>query len=59
MQKKLPDGRAVSVTPKGRVRTREVKGDPEVSTASCSLKLLGAGLRHPEAVIEIGRSRKS
>lgn len=53
-QKKLPDGRAVSVSPKGRVSTRAVKGDPEVSTVACSLKLIGTGLRHPETMVEIG-----
>lgn len=52
--KKLSDGKAVNVT-KGRVRTRHLRGDPEVTPVPCDLKLLGVGLRrHPEQVVEIG-----
>ncbi len=55
VRKKLPDGRVVSVSSKGKVTTRAMKGDPNVSIVSCPLKFLGTGLRKvPDAVIEIG-----
>lgn len=54
-EKKVGDGRVASVGPKGRVRYRKVKGDPEVEQVACPLKLFGVGYRrHPEMVIQIG-----
>lgn len=59
VRKKLQDGKAVSVSNKGRVRTQAVKGDPNVNMVSCPLKFLGAGLRKvPGVVIEIGNTRR-
>ncbi len=56
VRKKLPDGRVVSISARGKVTTRAMKGDPKVNIVSCPLKFLGTGLRRvPDAVIEIGR----
>lgn len=53
--KKLEDGKKVKVGSGRRVRTRRLRGDPEVEPRPCPLGLLGVGLRrHPEAVVEIG-----
>lgn len=55
VKKKLSDGRVVTVSPKGRVRVADPKGDPMVSSVSCELKFIGVGLRrHPEQVVEMG-----
>lgn len=55
MKKKLSDGRVVSVSPKGKVRTVTPKNDPMVSPTNCDIHLLGTGLRkHPELMIEMG-----
>jgi hypothetical protein len=55
VRKKVGDDRVLTVGRGGRVRTRKQKGDPTVSTAGCSLRLIGTGLKkHPETVIEIG-----
>lgn len=54
-KKKIGDGKTASVGLGGRVKTRAIKGDPEVEPVACPLKYLGVGLRrHPEGVIEIG-----
>jgi hypothetical protein len=54
--KKLPDGRMISVSKKtGKTLTRVVKKDPNITTVSCPLNLLGTGLsRVPDTLIEIG-----
>ena len=58
VRKKLADGRVVVVGKGGRVRTRDVKGNPTVSPTSCPLKYIGVGLRrHKETVVEIGDGR--
>jgi hypothetical protein len=58
LKKKLPDGRVVSVSPKGKVRFAVPKGDPVVSSVSCDLKMLGLGLRkHPELMVEMGNGK--
>ena len=55
LKKKLPDGRVVTVSASGKVRTRQPKGDPVIQTSSCPLQFLGVGLRkHPDMMIEIG-----
>ncbi len=55
IRKKVGDDRVLTVGKNGRPRTRKQKGDPEVATAGCTLRMIGAGLkRHPETVIEIG-----
>ena len=58
VRKKVADNRVLTVGRGGKPRTRKQKGDPQVKTAGCSLRLIGAGLkRHPETVIEIGDAR--
>lgn len=58
LKKKLPDGRVVSVSPKGKVRIAEPKSDPVVSSVSCGLNMLGLGLRkHPELMVEMGNGK--
>ncbi len=53
-KKKVSDDRATTITG-GRVKTKKIKGDPEVTHVSCPLEMLGIGMpRHPEAVVEIG-----
>lgn len=55
VKKKVDGDRALTVAANGRVRTRKLRGDPEVEPVPCELRHLGAGLRrHPEQVIEIG-----
>ncbi len=55
IRKKLADGRSASISPKGKVSLRTLKGDPEVVPVPCPLKYLGVGLRrHPDTVVEIG-----
>jgi hypothetical protein len=59
IRKKLPDGRVVTVSGSGKVKTRGMKGDPEVDAVSCPLKFLGTGLRkNPDVVVEIGSARR-
>lgn len=54
-KKKVGDGKTATVGLSGKVKTRKLKGDPEVEPVACPLKYLGVGLRrHPEGVIEIG-----
>lgn len=56
--KKVAEDRVAFVGAGGKVRTRAVKGDPEVSQRPCRLDELGVGLRrHPEEVVEIGDGR--
>lgn len=58
LKKKLPDGRVVSVSPKGKVRIVAPKSDPVVASVSCDLNMLGVGLRkHPELMVEMGNGR--
>jgi len=58
LKKKLPDGRVVSVNPKGRVRITTPKSDPVVNSTQCELPILGVGLRkHPELMVEMGNGR--
>ena len=60
LKKKLPDGRVVSVNPKGRVRVSTPKADPVVNSTACDLKMLGVGLRrHPEIMVEMGSGKPS
>lgn len=55
VRKKMPDGRALSISAKGKKRMRAVKGDPSVENVACPLAFLGEGLRKtPEVVVEIG-----
>lgn len=55
MRKKVADGKALSISGRGRQTTRSVKGDPMVEQRGCELKFLGAGMRkHPETLIQIG-----
>jgi hypothetical protein len=54
-KKKIGDNRTASVALNGRIKTRNIKGDPEVDPVACPLKYLGVGLRrHPDQVVEIG-----
>lgn len=54
-QKKVDEGKISSVGLHGKVRTRSVKGDPEIEPTPCPLRYLGVGLkRHPDLVVEIG-----
>lgn len=58
VKKKLEGVRVLTIGAKGRVRTRDQKGDPEVRLISCPLRFIGTGLRkNPEAVVEIGDGR--
>ena len=58
LRKKVDGSKVITVTKKGRVRTRAQKGDPVVDTKGCPINFLGAGLRkHPEEVVEIGVGR--
>lgn len=55
LRKKVGDKKLASVKDSGKVKTRKVKGDPEVEMTSCPLRYLGVGLRrHPDMVVEIG-----
>ena len=59
VRKKLPDGRVLTISAKGKKRIRAVKGDPTIDSVSCPLDFLGEGLRKtPDSVVEIG-SRES
>lgn len=54
VKKKVADDKA-SIVKNGKVRSRKIKGDPEVEQTSCPLEMLGIGMsRHPEMVVEIG-----
>lgn len=54
-QKKIDDGRVLTSTPKGKQRSRKVKGNPSIEPVSCPLPFLGAGLRNtPDGIVEIG-----
>ncbi len=55
VRKKLEDGRALTISRKGKKRIRPVKGDPAIDSVSCPLTFLGEGLRKaPGSIIEIG-----
>ena len=55
LEKKLEGGRTARIGPKGKVKYRKTKGDPEVEPQPCDLKLFGLGhRRNPEAVVQIG-----
>lgn len=56
MKKKIGERKVATVGEmSGRVRTRKVKGNPEVEPSPCSLRLFGVGLRrHPDLMVEIG-----
>jgi hypothetical protein len=57
-KKKLPDGRVVSVSLKGKVKIVSPKNDPLISSVSCDLQMLGVGLRkHPELMVEMGNGK--
>jgi len=54
-KKKVSDSKTAVVGANGRVRTRQVRGDPAVEPTPCPLRYLGVGLRrHPEQVVEVG-----
>lgn len=54
-KKKASDGRVITISAAGRVRTKNQKGDPEVQPSSCPLKFIGVGLRRtPDTIIEVG-----
>ncbi len=57
VRKKVGDDLEARIGKAGRVKSKKVKGNPEVETSeACPLKFLGVGLRrHPEGVVEIGR----
>ena len=55
VRKKTEDGRQASVGKGGKVRSRGLKGDPDVEPTPCPLRLIGVGMRgHPDQVVEIG-----
>lgn len=56
MKKKVGDGKIATVRERdGRVKTRKVKGNPEVEPTPCSIRYFGVGLRrHPEQLVQIG-----
>ena len=55
IKKKVGDDRIATVSKKGRVRTRAVKGNPKVQSSGCPIKYIGVGMRkHPDVVVEIG-----
>lgn len=55
MKKKVGDRKIATVGLSGRVKTRKVKGNPEVEPSPCSIRLFGVGLRrHPDMMVEIG-----
>lgn len=56
MKKKVAERKAATVGENDRrVRTRKVKGNPEVDECACSIGLFGVGLRrHPDMIVEIG-----
>jgi hypothetical protein len=55
MKKKVGDRKVATVAMSGRVKTRKVKGNPEVEPSPCSIRLFGVGLRrHPDIMVENG-----
>jgi len=55
VKKKTSDGRVITISAAGRVRTKAQKGDPEVQPSSCPLRFIGVGMkRHPDTIIEVG-----
>ena len=58
LEKKVEGDRIASRGKGGRIRTRPVRGDPEVESVSCPLWAIGVGMRHhPDEVVEIGDGR--
>lgn len=58
MKKKASDGRVITISATGRVRTKNQKGDPKVQPSSCELKFIGVGMkRHPDMIVEVGDGR--
>ena len=58
VEKKVEGDRIASRGKAGKVRTRPVRGDPEVQSVSCPLWAIGIGMRHnPSEIVEIGDGR--
>lgn len=54
-KKKVSEKKVAKVKKNGRVSMGKVKGDPEVDSCPCPLRLFGVGLRrHPDLMVEIG-----
>lgn len=55
IKKKIEGEKTATVAMNGRVKTRKVRGNPQVEPVPCTLRLFGVGLRrHPDQVVEIG-----
>lgn len=55
LKKKVGDKKVATVKSDGRVKTRKVKGNPDVEETPCSIRLFGVGLRrHPDMIVEVG-----
>lgn len=55
VRKKVEDAKYATVGRRGKVRSRDQNGDPDVDAVPCPLRYIGVGMRgHPDAVVEIG-----